>query len=49
MSENTCSCGRSFPATLDGAWAAREHADATGHALARPAMRRTPAPRASPA
>lgn len=28
-----CSCGRTFPGTLTGAWDARVHADREGHPL----------------
>lgn len=28
-----CECGQSFPPTLAGSWAAREHLDATQHKL----------------
>ncbi|HVL87500.1 MAG TPA: hypothetical protein VM681_05795 [Candidatus Thermoplasmatota archaeon] len=28
-----CECGQSFPPTLAGAWAAREHMDATRHRM----------------
>lgn len=44
--ENTCSCGRTFPGTLDGAWAARQHADAEAHVLTGSASARRPAQRA---
>jgi hypothetical protein len=29
-----CTCGATFPGTLDGAWAAKVHADERGHELA---------------
>ena len=32
---HTCSCGRTFPPTLDGAWAAKVHAEAHHHRLVR--------------
>jgi len=31
---HTCTCGRTFPGTLEGAWAAKTHVESTGHALA---------------
>jgi len=42
----TCNCGRTFPGTLDGAWAAREHAEAHGHRLR--VRRETPPARRAP-
>ena len=29
-----CTCGRTFPGTLNGAWEAKVHAEGTGHAVA---------------
>lgn len=31
-----CTCGATFPPTLNGAWAAKEHADEHGHPLVEP-------------
>lgn len=48
MTMHVCTCGRSFPGTLAGAWDARLHADAEGHELAGIAPERAPkAPRAA--
>ncbi len=37
-----CTCGRTFPGTLDGAWEAKVHAAPPAHALRESA--RAPAP-----
>lgn len=38
---HVCTCGRTFPGTLAGAWEAKQHADEAGHRLA---VQPSPAP-----